>query len=279
MAPRFGGEDAGQNPPFGATVFFRIPANYDGRTPVTLTFTDASGAVIRRFDLHPKAAHEPKPEAVAEMTPTEQKTLAERRLTGIKAGMNAFQWDLRFPDATEVTGFYPPAAAGGLPDEVSGPQVTPGEYHAVLTYGGQEMTQPFTVSLDPGIHASSSDLADRLALQQQIHTNLDSLDRTINRAIEMRDRLRKAGNAPAAVAGLDSAIDAAVQLDIHSSEGSLLHETRLRSHLAYLAADIDLAYGAPTAAQRAVFAQLVRDVEAREAELRAAMGRAGGAAD
>ncbi len=271
--------DAGENPPFGATVFFQIPSTYDGRTAATLSFTDASGAVVRTFTLHPKARRQPTPAELAEMSPTAQKQMADERLTAIVPGMNRFQWDLRYPDATEVAGFFPPAAAGGLPDEVSGPEVVPGDYRAVLTYGGHAMTETFSVTLDPRIHATAQELADRLALQLQIHATLDSLDRTINRAIELRDNLRRAGNAAGAVAGLDSAIDDMVQLKIQSSEGSLLHETKLRSHLAYLAADIDLAYGAPTAAQRAVFEELAREAAAGETRLRAAMGRAGGAAD
>ena len=49
-----------------------------------------------------------------------------------------------------------------------------------------------------------------------------------------------------------------------SSEGSLLFETKLRDHLAYLAADIDLSYDQPTASQYAVFREL--DQKAREGE-------------
>jgi hypothetical protein len=41
-----------------------------------------------------------------------------------------------------------------------------------------------------------------------------------------------------------------------ASEGSLLYETKLRDHLAYLAADIDLSYDQPIAAQEAVFREL-----------------------
>ncbi len=31
--------DSGQNPPFGATVFFNVPSNYNGGTPASLTFS------------------------------------------------------------------------------------------------------------------------------------------------------------------------------------------------------------------------------------------------
>ncbi len=274
-----GGGDAGQNPPFGATVFFHVPSGYDGKTPVTLTFTDSTGRSVREFALHLKSGAFPTAEALEQLTPAERHDAAEVRLTSIKPGMNEFQWDLRYPEAAEIHGFEPPIAAGGLPDEVNGPTVLSGRYHVVLSYGGRQMTEPFEVALDPRIHTPQSDLARALALQLRIHGELDTLDRTVNRAIEIRDRLAKAGDAPGAVAGLDSAIDDVVQLNMHSSEGSLLHETKLRSHLAYLAADIDLAYAAPTAAQEAVFEQLAEQARAAEARLRELIGRAGGSAD
>jgi hypothetical protein len=47
-----------------------------------------------------------------------------------------------------------------------------------------------------------------------------------------------------------------------ASEGSLLFETKLRDHLAYLAADIDLSFDRPTASQEAVFGEL--DKQAKE---------------
>ncbi|HVB37126.1 MAG TPA: hypothetical protein VND92_01260, partial [Vicinamibacterales bacterium] len=272
----FGGADAGQNPPFGATVFFSVPASYDGSTRASLSFMDAKGHLVRRFALHPKkgGAMRPRPE-----NPADEAKQAEERLTAITPGMNRFQWDLRYPDATEVKGFYPPAAAGGLPDGVEGPVVVPGTYRVELEYGGRKMTQTFTVVLDPRLKATPAALEARLALGLKIHTALDSLDTTINEAMAERNRLQPGSGTPTgaaakAVSDLDAAIDGVVQMDIHASEGSLLHETKLRSHLAYLAADLDLAYAQPTAAQEAVFASLGQEAQAGEQKLQAAITEA-----
>ena len=270
----------GTNPPFGATVYFNIPRNYDGKTPASLAFTDAKGRLIRRFTLHLKTAS-PKLEPAARdnRTPTEKKRAAEIKLTAITPGMNRLQWNLRYPDATEVTGFQPPIAAGGLPDEVSGPLVTPGRYTAVLEYGGHETRQTFEVALDPRLHPAPDALAQRLALGLRIHGTLDKLDRTLNQAIAVRDRLDAAiadhrlgkSQAGSALASLDAAIGGLVQLKIQSSEGSLLYETKLRSHLAYLGAEIELAYTRPTAAQYAVFHMLDAHASAGEVQLAAAI--------
>lgn len=271
--------DVGSNPPFGATVFFTVPAGYDSKTPVTLTFADAHGKTIRRFVLHRKTPASKTAAAGAELTPAQQKRQAQQRLTAIVPGTNRFQWNLRYPDATEVNGFNPPVAAGGLPDEVDGPVVVPGRYEVVLDYGGRTVRRSFAVALDPRLHAGAKALQARLTLELRIHHTLDELDRSINRAIAVRDRLERAvvqkrssaARAQAAIGALDGAIGDLVQLDIQSSEGSLLHETKLRSHLAYLAADVDLAYAQPTPAQYAVFEQLRREARLGERRLEAAM--------
>ncbi len=289
--------DAGDNLPFGATVFFHIPENYDGKTPATLHFADSQGKVIRSLTLHlatekekkQKEKEEGREQASAAQSSKHQENPAaevdhsgepsdqqirekEAKLTAIEPGMNRLQWDLRYPYATEVTGYHAPIAAGGLEDSVEGPVVVPGKYSVVLDYGGQKTQQSFAVALDPRLHATQQDLEARLSLDLQIHADLDSLDKAINNALSARDNLQKAiaghnvsgEQAASIVAALNRDIDSMAQMAMKASEGSLLHETKLRDHLAYLAADIDLAYGRPTASQQAVFQQL--DQEAKKGE-------------
>ena len=279
-----GGENripgSGENPPFGATVFFRLPAAYDGKTPVSLTFVDAQGQVVRRFDLHLKAkGEEPTPEQLDEESPVQRKLEREEKLTAVMPGMNSFQWNLRYPDATEVKGFYPPVAAGGLENQVDGPQVVPGNYRVSLDYGGQVQEQGFSVALDPRLHPAADALAARLALEQQVHTSLDTLNKTLNAAIDMRDALQAAvkngklagPRAAKATADLEASIDGLVEHGIEASEGDLLHETKLRSHLAYLAADIELAYDRPSAGEYAVFKELDDEAKSGEQQLKTAI--------
>jgi photosystem II stability/assembly factor-like uncharacterized protein len=273
--PDFMPADSGQNPPFGATVFFHIPANYNGKTPVKLQFMDSQGQLVRSFNLHlkNKQVKQPTPEEESARTPEQQKRDAEEKLTAIEPGMNSFQWNLRYPDATEVKGFYPPVAAGGLDDTVDGPLIVPGNYSVELDYGDSQTKQNFDVSLDPRIHATADDLAARLALQLKIHADLDALNKKLNQAIAVRDKLASSGQQSAA-ANLDRVIGDLVQLQIHSSEGTLLHEAKLRSQLAYLAADVDLAYARPTAAEYSVFQELDQEEKAGEQKLDAAIAAA-----
>jgi hypothetical protein len=183
--------------------------------------------------------------------------------------MNVFQWDLRYPDAIEVTGFEPSGSGGGLEDSLLGPQIVPGNYTVTLAYGGAQTSQPLVLTLDPRSPASAEDLAARRDLGLKIHALQDELDAAVNAAIAAR-----AAVAPgsAAAAKLDAAIGAVVDI-VHpqADEGSLLYESRLRNFLAYLNAEVDIGYVRPTAAEYTVFEKLNADAVNAEAALKAAM--------
>ncbi|MDQ2865423.1 MAG: glycosyl hydrolase [Candidatus Eremiobacteraeota bacterium] len=259
----------GSDPPFGATVFFNVPRNYSGSTRATLTFSDAQGHTIRTFALHAKTKSDRlTPEMRETMTPAQIRAAQDREATAISPGMNAFQWDLRYPDATEVTGFYVPSAAGGEDDFPVGPEVIPGSYNVALKYGGGSVVQQtFTVALDPNLHPAPNGLTDRFALQTQIHDTLDAMDQTLNAAIVARDRMPSGQRKT----DLGQAIDKLVNLETHSSEGPLSTGTRTRDRLAYLQSDLDFAYDKPTAAQYAVFGELRADAVTGEERLRSLM--------
>jgi photosystem II stability/assembly factor-like uncharacterized protein len=275
----FSRPSAGANPPFGATVYFHVPAAYDGKTPLSLTFSDAQGRTIRTFAMHlrKKAAKLDQYE-LAQETQAQRKARTEEELTAAAPGMNRFQWNLRYGDATEVHGFYVPVAAGGLDDTVEGPTIIPGTYTVTLDYGGQKTQQAFDVQLDPRLHVAADALAARLDLELRIHQTLDTLDRAINSALDARGRLSKTqgSKAHSATEALDREIGELVQLASQSSEGPLLHESELRSHLAYLASEVDMAYDKPSAAQYAVFDTLSAEATAGEQKLQAAIGGAAG---
>jgi len=275
-APAFGGAanaaGNGENPPFGATVFFYVPQSYDGTTAATLTFKDASGTVVRSYKLH-LMRHRGKPEAPSERYhPTEDGEHAYGRLTGVAPGMNTFLWDLRYPDATEIKGFEPSGSGGGLEDSLLGAQIVPGNYTVTLDYGGATASQPLMVALDPRSSATADDLAARRDLGLKIHAVQDELNRTVNEAVAARAKVA-AGSA--AAMQLDAAIGAVVDL-VHpqADEGSLLYEARLRDFVAYLNAEVDTGYVRPTAAEYQVFDKLSADAANAEAKLKAAMNAA-----
>ncbi len=189
--------------------------------------------------------------------------------------MNRFQWNLRYPDATEVEGFFAPDIDEGYDDKLTGPDVLPGTYYAVLDYNGTTFKQPFAVRLDPRLPTTPEQLQARFNLLMQIHDTLNHLDSTLNLAIDARRQLQQAiatrklstRRAQAALNVLDRDIRNLVQLKIHSSEGDVVYVPKLRSHLALLANDIEINFVPLRQVQQQGFAILSARVQAGETVL------------
>ena len=282
LSPVYGGgfrprPGMGQNPPFGATVYFSLPQSYNGSTPVTLTFANVNGQTIRQFTLHlKKKVKAKKPANPADLTPAQREAQARERLTAISPGMNRFQWDMRYPSAATVGGGFIRPQGVGVPYSMAGPIVTPGDYTVTLNYGGQSLRRTFSVALDPRLHATQAELEAKLALELQIHNTLNQLNRQLNQAIALRARLAKdpAPGQSAAVAGLTHAIDALIQMKLRGDETDAVFGTRVDLHLAYLSGEVAEGYRRPTPAEYAAYKYLSGKIAAGEQVLTSAISTA-----
>jgi len=252
----------GENLAAGETVFFHLPADYHGRTPVTLSFTDPGGKLIRSFTLHLKSKAKPKP---ISQIPSVARKQREERLTAVTPGMNHFQWDLRYPDAVDVKGIYNSFFSAAAP---TGPEVVPGTYYVTLTYGDTTQKEPFVVTLDPRLQTTQAQLQQRFDLLMRIYDALNGLDTSLNEAIDARDALqKKAASASGsqeqpALDRLNQSISDLVDLRIQSGEGALVYPPRLRSWLSSIAGQIDMALVPPTPAMVQVADGYIRDADA-----------------
>jgi len=264
----FGGGDTGENPQYGATVFFNLPPGYNGKTPATLSFLDANGATVRSFTLHFKAKKEAPMdlETLFSLDAASQRAHDLQDLTAVKAGPNSFLWDMKYSPAYDFPGFHL-VPTDDWQDSADGATVVPGAYTAVLQYGDTKLSAPVTVKLDPRVHPAAGDLEARLALEQQIVSTIDSLDRQIGAAMAARAKMPATQRA-----AVDAAIADLVQLDIHSSEADVLHETKLREQLAFLLNSLEGAYAKPTAAENAAYNDLKTLAAQGEEKLKAAVG-------
>jgi photosystem II stability/assembly factor-like uncharacterized protein len=234
-----GGGAGGANLPAGATVFFHLPADYAGQ-PVKLSFTDANGKLIRSIPLPQKSSRaRPGPRRGA---PKPEK---------LHAGMNRFLWDFRYPTAVEVKGAY---HAGRSVMPPIGPEVVPGMYYAVLTYGGATQKQPFEVKLDPNSSATQADLQERFDLLTRLQAAMNQLDTALNQATAARRALHSAvmdkqlsARQERKVRGdLGRDIDAVIDFRIQSSRGFDVFPPRLREWLSAIYNRVDYAYVRPT---------------------------------
>jgi len=254
----------GENLPAGATVYFQLPADYNGKTPVTLSFSDASGKLVHSYTLHLKMK-EKKPAPTSE-NPSEARKQQEEKLTAAEPGLNHFQWNLTYSDAVEVKGIYNSGFSAAWP---SGPEVVPGTYSVTLTYGDITQKQPLVVTLDPQLHTTQAELQQRFDLLMRIHESINQLDTSLNAAIDDRDALQKGGasGSQAELDRLNHDIDDLVDLQIQSGEGALVYPPRLRSWLSAISGQISMALVPPTPAMVEVAEGYIKDADAGVARL------------
>lgn len=247
----------------GAMVFLHLPADYAGKVPVKLRFTDAAGKEIRSFTL-----------------PIVNKKTGKPRQK-LHPGMNRFLWDLHYPNAVDVKGIYESEHSQG-PKAPVGPEVVPGTYYAVLSYASATQKQSFVVKLDRRLPTTQAELQQRFDLLMRIRDSIGRLDTALNQGIDARGALEKAiagkkvsgSRAQQALASLNHDIDDLVDLRIQSDEGSLVYAGKLRAWLSWLASEVSASFLPPTPAMLSAANTYVGQEHEGVARLRADAKRA-----
>jgi photosystem II stability/assembly factor-like uncharacterized protein len=188
---------AGENPPNGAILNYYLASASPG--PFTMTISDQSGRVVRRFSSDPD-----QPKLLPPNVP--EYWFASPAALPNKAGVNRFVWDLRydapetlpygyFGQPQEYTEYTLPndAVLGKTPRrQPQGPLALPGTYKVELTVEGQKYTRPLTVMMDPRISASNQDLEAQLALAQRIASGMQSTYTLFNEVASARGEMKDA---------------------------------------------------------------------------------------
>ena len=167
----------GQNPPDGAILDYYLKSAPAGE--ITLTMTDARGAIVRRY-----TSTAPPAPTLASNVP--EYWFAPPVALPKGAGLNRFAWNLRYPNPKVLPfGYFggflkyveytlaDHAIPGQTPrEQPEGALVAPGEYVATLEAGGKTYRQPLAVKPDPRVRASQADLVAQEALARQIGDGL-----------------------------------------------------------------------------------------------------------
>ncbi|HKI95561.1 MAG TPA: hypothetical protein VJ992_09750 [Gemmatimonadales bacterium] len=231
-----------ENPPTGAVIDYWLGPGAKG--PVTLTFRDAAGNLIRRF------SSEDKPDSLPADRYFQKGWIGAPAHVSADPGMHRFVWDLRYPRPKAISYGYSIAAIWqvGTPLEPRGPLAPPGRYTVTLTVGGHAHVKHFTVRLDPRVHVTQQALREQLAFCRMI-------DSTLNRAVEVHDAIGRAladeGKLNANVADSLSALD-----------GGDHGIANTASTLASLVTAVQGADAAPTQGDRDVYAAYRKDLDA-----------------
>jgi hypothetical protein len=155
-------QNAGKNPPNGATVYFRMAAAPDSATSVSLEFLDAKNTVVRAFASRDSLS----------------------RLT-VKPGLNTLTWNLRRAMPTRVGNVMLFGAPGD-----GGARVSPGNYTVRLTIGSTVLTQPLVVTMDPRIDAPLAAIAERDSLANVLASRIAEIHESVLRLRDVRSQVQ-----------------------------------------------------------------------------------------
>ncbi|MEK6619734.1 MAG: glycosyl hydrolase, partial [Chloroflexota bacterium] len=200
------------------------------------------------------------------------------------AGINRFVWNMRHPDATKIED---DPSMEEFERALAGPIGGPGRYQVRLTVGGESLSAPLEVRLDPRVSVEQRDLQEQfdllLGIRDKISEAHDAINviRGVRRQVEDLERrtsgdrsLRSVTKAGAALRRSLTAIEEElIQTKARSRQDTLNWPIKLNAKLGGLAAAVAQADARPTASQRQVFADLSRRVDAQLARLRTLMDR------
>ncbi|MDI3341106.1 MAG: glycosyl hydrolase, partial [Sphaerobacter sp.] len=268
--------DAGANPPDGVIVTYWLKEKPEGE--VTLTFLDADGKEIRTFSSEPQ---EPPADANGAEHGEQHAKKKEPRVPK-EAGTNRFVWNLRYPDARDVT---PPAVlwAGSL----RGPLAMPGRYQVRLTVGDRSYTEWFEVRPDPRVTVSQADLEAQFNLLLQIRDKLSATHDAIMQIRDLRTQARTwqqrardlaggeaiAAAAQALIEELTAIEEELIQVKAKEIEDPLNFPVKLNNKLAALINIVDSADAAPTRQAVETFHELAAAIDAQLDRLAALIER------
>ena len=258
----FGGAppNVGANPPGGAVVFFYLKDKPDSAALVQLDFLDSRDSLIRRFTTKPKEPGDS---------------------LKVRAGMNRFAWNLRYPEASRFQGMI--FWAGGT----QGPVAVPGNYKVRLTAGDWSQTRGFALKKDPRVTTSPEDYQRQFDLLIRIRDRVSAANDAVKRIRDVKEALDGAaarargltGDAGKRIAQLAdsiksrlSTIEAEIyQVKNRSSQDPLNYPIRLNNKIAALAGVVASADAAPTDQSVQVFEQLSAALQVQLDRLKAVL--------
>jgi photosystem II stability/assembly factor-like uncharacterized protein len=214
------------------------------------TSAAASAAAPRDTILHPTGCETPRRRGGGQALPAGN------------AGLNHFEWDLRYPGAVS---FECMIIWGGSPER--GPLALPGSYTVRVTAGPATGTQPLVIRMDPRLKGiTEHDLAEQFALSTQIRDRVSAADTAVIRIRQMRSRIAdrvahanapdvtRAGNA--AAARLLAIEEDLYQTRNRSGQDPLNFPIKLNNRIAALGNSVEAGEARPTAAAYVVFKEL-----------------------
>jgi len=222
-------------------IFAYLRAIPDSATAVTLEVLDSAGTLIRSWTTRPPSG-------------ADSLVVARVQRDSLRAGMNRFIWNMRYPDAA---GFQNLIMWAG---RVTGPLAPPGRYQVRLTVGERSTTRAFRYVPDPRVRTSAADYAAQFDFLVRVRDRLSEANRAVVRIRDLKTQLDQVTQRAAGQSG-EQAIRAqadtlrrrlsAVEEEIYqvrnrSSQDPLNYPIKLNNRIAALAGVAASADARPT---------------------------------
>ncbi len=251
-------EPAGENPPDGAVIDYLLSKDASG--PVTIEIKDRNGQSVRKYS-STDAPVEPNPKRLR----IPSYWIRPLQSVSTKAGMHRFLWDMHYTPVPDVEPEFPISATyRNTAPAATSPWVTPGNYTVTLTVDGKSFSQPLTVTMDPRVQASATDLQEQFDLSwklYQLRLRLAPIGKKFDNIAEHLTKLRaKAAERPGVTQKLEAFAQTLMRFGPpHPRPGAppslfvLESTTRLFN-------EIERSDAAPTAAVKAAVADLDKNI-------------------
>lgn len=176
----FEGMQTGQNAPQGVLIHYTLPGQL--KDELQLKFFTDKGDTVNSYSS--KKTYNGDPVKVSGEFYEEKNFNHDAALT-VDSGMNTFEWDMHYPDATGVDG---PTVlwSGGL----AGPQAAPGIYSVQLIVKDSVVaTQTFEIKKDPRTVQYDGDIVEQVNFLLKVNHKLSETNKAINQLRDLRTKL------------------------------------------------------------------------------------------
>jgi hypothetical protein len=218
---------------------------------IKIEVLDAKNTLIQTFI---GSANKPKIESREE----DEEDSRKPNPPSVKIGLNRFEWNLRYPDASTFKGMILWSAS------VRGPLAPPGKYQVRLTAAGNTQTQSFEIKMDPRVKGVTNvDAEERFKLAMLVHQQVGKANDAVITIRAIKDKMKKEGALESnekLVNELNKIEENIYQVKNQSSQDPLNFPIKLNNRLASLERSIETGEGKPTDGAYKVYAELTAEL-------------------
>jgi hypothetical protein len=231
----------------------------DSTTDLKIEILDGSGNLVKSFT---GMTHLSTPDSLADAQEDEEYGYHLRpEAASIKKGLNTFRWDLRYPAPALFKGMI---LWGASP--IDGPMAPPGNYQVRFTAGGEAVTKPFEIRLDPRLKGvTAADVSQQFQLAMQIRDATNRANQAVITIRKLKAMITTGGHITNAhkelLAGLSKIEENLYQVKNQSGQDPLNFPIKLNNRLAALGRSVETGDARPTAGSYAVYKELSAELE------------------